>query len=47
MKYPLLAAAVLVAGCSAILPTARQKFDLQAHRGGRGLAPDNTLPAKN
>ena len=45
MKYPLLAAAVLVAGCAAILPTARQQFDLQAHRGGRGLAPENTLAA--
>ncbi len=43
MKYPLLAAAVLIAGCAAILPTARQHFDLQAHRGGRGLAPENTL----
>ncbi|MBW8715497.1 MAG: glycerophosphodiester phosphodiesterase, partial [Variovorax paradoxus] len=45
MKYPLLAAALLVAGCAAILPTAKQHFDLQAHRGGRGLAPENTLAA--
>ena len=45
MKYPLLAAALLIAGCAAILPTARQHFDLQAHRGGRGLAPENTLAA--
>jgi len=45
MKYPLVAAALLVAGCAAILPTAKQHFDLQAHRGGRGLAPENTLAA--
>lgn len=45
MKMPLLAAALLVAGCAAILPTAKQHFDLQAHRGGRGLAPENTLAA--
>jgi len=45
MKYPLLAAALLIAGCAAILPTAKQHFDLQAHRGGRGLAPENTLAA--
>jgi glycerophosphoryl diester phosphodiesterase len=45
MKYALLAAALLVAGCAAILPTAKQHFDLQAHRGGRGLAPENTLAA--
>lgn len=45
MKYPVLAAALLIAGCAAILPTARQHFDLQAHRGGRGLAPENTLAA--
>ncbi len=32
--------AALLAGC-ATTPT----FDLQAHRGGRGLAPENTLPA--
>jgi glycerophosphoryl diester phosphodiesterase len=36
---------LLVAGCAAILPTAKQHFDLQAHRGGRGLAPENTLAA--
>ncbi|SFP17410.1 glycerophosphodiester phosphodiesterase [Variovorax sp. 770b2] len=45
MKYPLLVAALLVAGCAAIAPTAKQHFDLQAHRGGRGLAPENTLAA--
>lgn len=26
-------------------PAERSKFDLQAHRGGRGLAPENTLAA--
>ncbi|MBT2337044.1 glycerophosphodiester phosphodiesterase [Variovorax paradoxus] len=45
MKYPLLAGALLIAGCAAILPKAKQQFDLQAHRGGRGLAPENTLAA--
>jgi len=45
MKYTLLASALLLAGCSAIMPTARQHFDLEAHRGGRGLAPENTLAA--
>ena len=33
------AAALLLAGC------ATQSFDLQGHRGARGLAPENTLPA--
>jgi glycerophosphoryl diester phosphodiesterase len=45
MKYPLLAAALLIAGCAAVLPKAKQHFDLEAHRGGRGLAPENTLAA--
>jgi len=45
MKYVLLASALLVAGCAAIAPTAKQHFDLEAHRGGRGLAPENTLAA--
>lgn len=46
MKSTLLAATVLLAaGCAAIMPTARQHFDLEAHRGGRGLAPENTLAA--
>jgi glycerophosphoryl diester phosphodiesterase len=34
----LLLAAVLLAGCAAT-------FDLEGHRGTRGLAPENTLPA--
>jgi glycerophosphoryl diester phosphodiesterase len=48
MKYALLSAALsalLMAGCAAVLPTAKQHFDLEAHRGGRGLAPENTLAA--
>jgi|1115.fasta_scaffold01105_6 glycerophosphoryl diester phosphodiesterase len=46
MKFTLLAATVLLAaGCAAIMPTAKQHFDLEAHRGGRGLAPENTLAA--
>jgi glycerophosphoryl diester phosphodiesterase len=40
-----LAGAMLAAGCAAIMPHAKQHFDLQAHRGGRGLAPENTLAA--
>jgi hypothetical protein len=40
-----MAGALFVAGCAAVLPKAKQHFDLQAHRGGRGLAPENTLPA--
>ncbi|WP_198087143.1 glycerophosphodiester phosphodiesterase [Variovorax sp. E3] len=47
MKYALLATALLAAGCAAITPTAKQHFDLEAHRGGRGLAPENTLAAFN
>jgi glycerophosphoryl diester phosphodiesterase len=45
MKFALLATAALLAGCAAIAPAARQHFDLEAHRGGRGLAPENTLAA--
>ncbi|MFM9928100.1 glycerophosphodiester phosphodiesterase [Variovorax sp. H27-G14] len=41
------AAAVLMAGCASIAPTAKLHFDLEAHRGGRGLAPENTLAAFN
>lgn len=41
----LIAAALVGAGCAAIAPKAKQHFDLQAHRGGRGLAPENTLAA--
>ena len=45
MKYNLLASVLVLAGCTAIMPTATQHFDLEAHRGGRGLAPENTLAA--
>ncbi|MEJ8811235.1 glycerophosphodiester phosphodiesterase [Variovorax ureilyticus] len=41
----LFAAAVLVAGCAAPTPASRQAIDLQAHRGGRALMPENTLAA--
>ena len=41
----LITAALVGAGCAAIAPKAKQHFDLQAHRGGRGLAPENTLAA--
>lgn len=35
----------VVAGALALAATAAQAFDLQAHRGGRGLMPENTLAA--
>lgn len=36
----------IVAGWMCVLlATGSHAFDLQAHRGGRGLAPENTLPA--
>ena len=31
--------------CTALLSLAATAFDLQGHRGARGLAPENTLPA--
>lgn len=34
----------VLAGAACLLPAA-QAFDLQGHRGARGLAPENTLPA--
>jgi glycerophosphoryl diester phosphodiesterase len=40
-----LLAAWLLAACSATAPTPKRDFDLQAHRGGRALAPENTLAA--
>ncbi|QNK68406.1 glycerophosphodiester phosphodiesterase [Variovorax sp. PAMC26660] len=45
MKHALLAVALTLSGCTAVMPTAKQHFDLEAHRGGRGLAPENTLAA--
>ena len=36
---------LLLACVSAMLGTSSAAFDLQAHRGGRGLAPENTLAA--
>ncbi|MES2532964.1 MAG: glycerophosphodiester phosphodiesterase [Pseudomonadota bacterium] len=44
-KVACIAAAWLLAGCAAITPHAKPHFDLEAHRGGRGLAPENTLAA--
>jgi glycerophosphoryl diester phosphodiesterase len=35
----------IAAACAALLPLAAAAFDLQGHRGARGLAPENTLPA--
>src|SRR5262249_770473 len=37
--------AAAIAGVSFILCSAAVAFDLQGHRGARGLAPENTLPA--
>ncbi|KWT72497.1 MULTISPECIES: glycerophosphodiester phosphodiesterase [unclassified Variovorax] len=42
---PWLLTASLLGACSALPPSPRQAFDLQAHRGGRALAPENTLAA--
>ncbi|MEJ8855215.1 glycerophosphodiester phosphodiesterase [Variovorax robiniae] len=41
---PILVGALL-AGCAAPRASPAGVFDLQAHRGGRGLAPENTLAA--
>jgi glycerophosphoryl diester phosphodiesterase len=40
--FPVIAAQVLLA---AVLAFPAHAFDLQGHRGARGLAPENTLPA--
>jgi glycerophosphoryl diester phosphodiesterase len=48
VKLQRLAFAALVlatTGCSTWAPLPNLTFDLQAHRGGRGLAPENTLTA--
>ena len=37
--------ALLCAGALALTPLLANAFDLQGHRGARGLAPENTLPA--
>jgi len=39
------AALAAIAGLWTLLTAYAQAFDLQAHRGGRGLAPENTLAA--
>lgn len=38
-------ASTLLAACSTTTATPPPIFDLQGHRGARGLAPENTLPA--
>jgi glycerophosphoryl diester phosphodiesterase len=43
-------AALVISGCAAQVPTAgpaagHATFDLQGHRGARGLLPENTLPS--
>ncbi|MDM0028535.1 glycerophosphodiester phosphodiesterase [Variovorax saccharolyticus] len=40
-----IASALMLAGCAAPAPTQQRAIDLQAHRGGRALAPENTLSA--
>ena len=35
----------ILTGCLMLLASSAQAFDLQGHRGARGLAPENTLPA--
>lgn len=35
----------VMAVCMMMTASAQQKLDLQAHRGGRGLMPENTIPA--
>ena len=40
-----LAALALAAASAALCVAPAQAFDLQGHRGARGLAPENTLPA--
>lgn len=42
---PFLLATLVLGGCAAGAPGSSRGFDLQAHRGGRGLAPENTLAA--
>jgi glycerophosphoryl diester phosphodiesterase len=39
------AARLLAVAIGCVLAIAAQAFDLQGHRGARGLAPENTLPA--
>jgi glycerophosphoryl diester phosphodiesterase len=42
MKYIL---SLLLTGCCFLQVNAQQVFDTEAHRGGRGLMPENTVPA--
>jgi glycerophosphoryl diester phosphodiesterase len=43
-KFPTLLSAAVLAGLATLAGTT-YAFDLQSHRGTRGLAPENTLPA--
>ncbi len=48
MKIIAIAAFFILSSCSNPMSTSRspiKKFDLQAHRGGRGLMPENTIEA--
>jgi len=42
---PWLLAGSLLGGCASMMHEAKPAIDLQAHRGGRALAPENTLAA--
>jgi glycerophosphoryl diester phosphodiesterase len=44
MKYIVFFLILLVIGCSAEHQTQTYDFDLQGHRGARGLLPENTIP---
>ena len=43
--FHLALAASVLSGCSALDLGAKRAFGLQAHRGGRALAPEKTLAA--
>src|SRR5258706_6519479 len=46
MRYPTMKVVLAIAACmSAASFAMAASFDLQGHRGARGLAPENTLPA--
>ena len=45
MHKPLFICAFLWLGCGSVAAQPHRPFDWQAHRGGRGLRPENTIPA--
>ena len=45
MAKQLFICAFLWLGCGSAVAQPHRPFDLQAHRGGRGLRPENTIPA--